>query len=663
MAESAEQRFRSIYEQHVPAVYRFFLRRVEEEGSAQDCTADTFLVAWRRLDDVPDGDHALPWLYGVARHVLQNHYRSNTRSRRLLLRLGWLRREQSPTPEGIVLRRSEDREVVEALHRIRPEDQEVLRLSVWEELTNPEIGELLGCSAHAVAQRRLRATRRLARQLGGAGNPPTCNGRRLGMTRNDRILERLRAANPAPGEARIDPREISTISSLLAERRSAVTTQTPIRPRVPSTNERRWLRPALAFGLTLVVIVIAIGMGMFLLGGGEEDVIEPSQTTLPTPTTAPAPPTTPTADSTSTSITTAGQTTPSLTWVQAQLPGRHARLVGTGPGQIFASVDEVLYVSTTGSDWTAVEGLPGSLTILEIAHGGGTYLVAGREYPAQELIMYGSEDLTSWVQVKQPPPGFSGIAYGDGLFVAVGEDATMSGSGDTIGIESIHAGVWVSSDGYDWSLIIDDSSVFEGLYREDAWVEPQDVAFGPSGFVMVGQDDYSSDWVTGVAWHSPDGLSWTRSSGDFESSGGDSGLYSVTSGEAGYLATGILDPYASAIWFSSNGTAWERTAFADASVIDAIAIEVGYLAVGEATVDGTTTGVVYFSADGRDWDRLPGMQPSSTDSETWFLRRAATTDTLVLAAGYRELPAEDPPPNDPQAQNEYVETIWYAPLP
>ncbi|NNL98872.1 MAG: RNA polymerase subunit sigma-24, partial [Acidimicrobiia bacterium] len=50
MAESAEQRFRLMYERHVPAVYRFFLRRVEEEGAAQDCTADTFLVAWRRLD-------------------------------------------------------------------------------------------------------------------------------------------------------------------------------------------------------------------------------------------------------------------------------------------------------------------------------------------------------------------------------------------------------------------------------------------------------------------------------------------------------------------------------------------------------------------------------------------------------------------------------------
>lgn len=166
----AEQQFRLLYERHAGQVYRFFLRRVEEEGAAQDCTADTFLVAWRRLADVPEGDRALPWLYGVARRVLANHYRWGVRSRKLFLRLGWLRREIDPGPEGVVLRRGEDRDVLQALHRLRPEDQELLRLSVWEELPNAEIGELLGCSAHAAAQRRHRAIRRLARQLGVPGH-------------------------------------------------------------------------------------------------------------------------------------------------------------------------------------------------------------------------------------------------------------------------------------------------------------------------------------------------------------------------------------------------------------------------------------------------------------------------------------------------------------
>lgn len=164
-----EERFQRIYSANARPVYSYFLRRVDAE-SAQDLTADTFLVAWRRLDAVPEGDLTLPWLYGVARRVLANHYRSRARSRRLFTRVSWLRQETAPTPEVLVVRRSEDQEVIDALGRLRPDDQELLRLTVWEELPYDQVGELLGCSAHAAAQRRYRAVQHLARELGTTGH-------------------------------------------------------------------------------------------------------------------------------------------------------------------------------------------------------------------------------------------------------------------------------------------------------------------------------------------------------------------------------------------------------------------------------------------------------------------------------------------------------------
>lgn len=39
---------------------------------AADAVAETFLVAWRRLPEVPSGEEARPWLYGVARRTLAN---------------------------------------------------------------------------------------------------------------------------------------------------------------------------------------------------------------------------------------------------------------------------------------------------------------------------------------------------------------------------------------------------------------------------------------------------------------------------------------------------------------------------------------------------------------------------------------------------------------
>ena len=66
----------------------------------------------------------------------------------------------------VVVRRSEDSEVLEGLARLRPKDQEILRLSIWEELTNTEIAEVLGIDAHAATMRLSRARNRLAGRLG-----------------------------------------------------------------------------------------------------------------------------------------------------------------------------------------------------------------------------------------------------------------------------------------------------------------------------------------------------------------------------------------------------------------------------------------------------------------------------------------------------------------
>jgi RNA polymerase sigma-70 factor, ECF subfamily len=58
------RRFRLIFDQQRRAVLAYVLRRVDDPEDAADAVAETFLVAWRRLDDVPRGDGARPWLLG-----------------------------------------------------------------------------------------------------------------------------------------------------------------------------------------------------------------------------------------------------------------------------------------------------------------------------------------------------------------------------------------------------------------------------------------------------------------------------------------------------------------------------------------------------------------------------------------------------------------------
>ncbi len=163
-ATAAETRFRQLYRDYERPVFVYFLRRADSE-TALDAAADTFLVAWRRIDEVPDGEAALRWLYGVARKVLANHRRSRDRGRALVRKIMGNGHRPQPTPEAILLRSDDDEALLAAVGRLRPRDQELLRLIAWEECTHAEVAEVFGCSEHAARQRFYRITKQLGRDL------------------------------------------------------------------------------------------------------------------------------------------------------------------------------------------------------------------------------------------------------------------------------------------------------------------------------------------------------------------------------------------------------------------------------------------------------------------------------------------------------------------
>lgn len=120
--------------------------------------AETFAVAWRRVDRLPEPQAALPWLLSTARRVLANQHRGAGRRLRLGLRL-IAQPQNAPAIHGV------ETPALEALARMRPEDQELLRLLVWDGLSQAEAGEVLGISANAVGIRLSRARRRFAGEL------------------------------------------------------------------------------------------------------------------------------------------------------------------------------------------------------------------------------------------------------------------------------------------------------------------------------------------------------------------------------------------------------------------------------------------------------------------------------------------------------------------
>jgi RNA polymerase sigma factor (sigma-70 family) len=157
-ARAREQRLDALYAAHGRSVLAYAVRRAADEHDAADVLAETFLVAWRRLDDIPSGDQALMWLYAVARRILANQKRGERRRQRLAERLG---RELVSALEAVAPSEPAATPIVAALAGLGPDDREIVLLAAWEELSPQQIGAVLGITQIAARSRLHRARKRL----------------------------------------------------------------------------------------------------------------------------------------------------------------------------------------------------------------------------------------------------------------------------------------------------------------------------------------------------------------------------------------------------------------------------------------------------------------------------------------------------------------------
>jgi RNA polymerase sigma factor (sigma-70 family) len=152
------QRFTALYRAHHRRVRDFAQRRVGTD-LAQEVVAETFLVAWRRLDDIPGV--AIPWLYRVALYEIANLRRRQAKAVRLhdALRKGGAGAAREDEADDVT---ELSRAVAIAFANLKAPDQEILRLAAWEQLSSSEGAAVLRCSVPAYRMRLHRARLRLA---------------------------------------------------------------------------------------------------------------------------------------------------------------------------------------------------------------------------------------------------------------------------------------------------------------------------------------------------------------------------------------------------------------------------------------------------------------------------------------------------------------------
>ena len=105
---AGDARFVAAYESYYRSVYAYCFRRTAAD-KVDDAVADVFLVAWRRIGELPEGDQTLPWLYGVAYRVLGHQWRRVSRQRKLDRKLAAVGVETAEPAEDYIVTRHESR--------------------------------------------------------------------------------------------------------------------------------------------------------------------------------------------------------------------------------------------------------------------------------------------------------------------------------------------------------------------------------------------------------------------------------------------------------------------------------------------------------------------------------------------------------------------------
>jgi RNA polymerase sigma factor (sigma-70 family) len=170
-----DERIDGLFREHRAAILAYLARRAAAPEDAADLLAETFIVALRRPEHIPEGIEARLWLFGVARRVLANHQRGVRRRDAAVERLaGALRIQVAAAPPAA----ADMIEMRQQLARLAPDDRELLTLIAWDGLTPTEAADVLDLNPATARGRLMRARRRLRAALDRSDEELT-NGARL----------------------------------------------------------------------------------------------------------------------------------------------------------------------------------------------------------------------------------------------------------------------------------------------------------------------------------------------------------------------------------------------------------------------------------------------------------------------------------------------------
>ena len=143
--------FGNLYERYVGRIYNYIYYRVGNVNDSEDLTERVFLRALRHIGNY--SHRGLPfsaWLYRIAHNLVANWHRDNSRRKDMPLDDGMLMTQHFNFPEQELLQAEESDRLLEVIRTLPTDRQELLILKFVDNLSNAEIGRVMGRTEGAI---------------------------------------------------------------------------------------------------------------------------------------------------------------------------------------------------------------------------------------------------------------------------------------------------------------------------------------------------------------------------------------------------------------------------------------------------------------------------------------------------------------------------------
>jgi len=159
--------FTALYDIYIKKIYRFIYFKVSNHEEAEDISSEVFLQAWNYINEGNKVESFSGLLYRVARNKIVDVYRIRAKEKNQSIdNLGDYELRDDTDLNEEVANKTEIKKILNSLHKLKQEYQEVITLKYIDELSTAEIGEITGKGKVAVRVTLHRALKKLKQIIG-----------------------------------------------------------------------------------------------------------------------------------------------------------------------------------------------------------------------------------------------------------------------------------------------------------------------------------------------------------------------------------------------------------------------------------------------------------------------------------------------------------------